>query len=505
GLERYRGRTVLVLEDPGGEPLDRLVGTPMEVGAFLRLAISVARVVGSLHAAGLIHKNIKPANVLVNSATGDAWLTGFGIASRLRRERRSPEPPEIIAGTLAYMAPEQTGRMNRSVDSRSDLYALGITLYQALTGRLPFTASDPMEWVHCHIARQPVPPDVHCAGIPSQLSAIIMKLLAKAPEERYQTASGLARDLRRCLDDWGQRGAIGAFALGEHDTPDRLLIPEKLYGRDREIEALLAAFEAVVASRRPQLVLVSGYSGIGKSAVVGELHKALVPSRGVFAGGKFDQLKRDVPYATVAEAFQSLIRRLLAKPEAELAEWRDRLRQALDPNGALLIDLIPELKFVIGEQPAVPEGPLADAKARFQTVLRRLISVFARPDHPLALFLDDLQWLDGATLDLIENILVEPEPQHLLLIGAYRDNEVDATHPLTRTLAALRESDAAIREIVIGPLGHEELTRWVADALRCPRDQARPLAQLVREKTAGNAFFAGQFLQELVADGLITR
>src|SRR5215831_17613782 len=280
GLERYRGRAVLVLEDPGGEPLDRLVGLPMEVGAFLRLAISIARAVGSLHAAGLIHKNIKPANVLVNSATGDVWLTGFGIASRLRRERQSPEPPEMIAGTLAYMAPEQTGRMNRSIDSRSDLYGLGVTLYEVLTGSLPFTASDPMEWVHCHTARKPVPPSERVNNIPPAVAVIIMKLLAKTAEERYQTAAGVASDLRRCLAGWEGHRWIDEFPLGDHDTPDRLLIPEKLYGREREIDTLLTCFDRIVHSGTPELVLVSGYSGIGKSSVVNELHKPLVPPRG---------------------------------------------------------------------------------------------------------------------------------------------------------------------------------------------------------------------------------
>src|SRR5438034_6208032 len=346
-LERYRGRAVLVLEDPGGEPLARLLGTPIEVGTFLRLAISIAGAVGSLHAAGLIHKDIKPTNVLIHSATGAVWLTGFGIASRLRRERQSPEPPEIIAGTLAYMAPEQTGRMNRSIDSRSDLYAFGIMLYEMLTGGLPFSASDPMEWVHCHVARQPVPPSERLPGVPGSVSAIIMKLLAKTAEERYQTTAGVERDLRRCLAGCDVRRRIAEFPLGEHDTPDRLLIPEKLYGRAREVETLLASFDRIVNSGRPELVLVSGYSGIGKSAVVNELHKALVPPRGLFASGKFDQNKRDIPYATLARAFRSLIRPLLSKNEEELSKWRDALREALDPNGLLIVELVPELKHVL--------------------------------------------------------------------------------------------------------------------------------------------------------------
>src|SRR5580700_55746 len=270
-MARHWDRTVLVLEDPGGMPLDRLLGQPLSLAFSLRLAISLSAAIGQLHQRGVIHKDIKPANVLVNSDTGQCWLRGFGIASRLPRERQAPEPPEFVAGTLAYMAPEQTGHMNRSIDSRSDLYALGVTLYEMLTRSLPFTASDPMDWVHCHIARQPTSPDVQRKGIPGMLSAIIMKLLAKAAEDRYQTAAGLERDLRRCLDEWEKQHHIDEFRLGEQDFPDRLMIPEKLYGREREVDTLLAAFVRVATQGSPELVLVSGYSGVGKSSVVNEL------------------------------------------------------------------------------------------------------------------------------------------------------------------------------------------------------------------------------------------
>ena len=310
-LTRFRDQPALALQDPGGAPLDEAPGRRLDLAAFLQTAIAITKACGGMHDRGLIHKDIKPANILVDPPSGAAWLTGFGVASRLARERHEPSPPEGIAGTLAYMAPEQTGRMNRSMDSRSDLYALGVVFYELLTGGLPFATDDPMELVHCHIARQPVPPHQRVPSIPEPLSAIVMKLLAKTMEDRYQTAAGLERDLRRCLAQWSQTGVIEPFALAERDTSDRLLVPEKLYGREGEIETLRDAFEGVVRDGRPQLVMVSGYSGIGKSSVVHELHKAIVLPRGLFASGKFDQYRRDIPYATFAQAFRPLVRQIL--------------------------------------------------------------------------------------------------------------------------------------------------------------------------------------------------
>src|ERR1700737_2241696 len=420
-LTHYNDRMTLVLEDPGGAPLDRLLARPLDVAHFLRIAIPLAGALRRVHERGLIHKDIKPANILVGAANGGVWLTGFGIASRLPREHQTPAPPEVIAGTLAYMAPEQTGRMNRSVDSRSDLYALGVTFYEMLTGTLPFTAADPMEWVHCHIARQAVPPD-----------------------------------------------------------------------------------ERVVASGTPELVLVSGYSGIGKSSVVNELHKGLVPPRGLFASGKFDQYKRDIPYSTLAQAFQSLIRTLFAKSEAELNSWREALREALSPNGRLIVDLVPELKLIIGEQPPVADLEPQDAQRRFQLVFRRFICVFARPEHPLALFLDDLQWLDAATLDFLEDLLTQPDVHHLMLIGAYRDNEVDSTHSLWRRLEAIRQTGATVHDIVLAPLAREDLGQLIVDSLHCELECATPLVQLVQEKTGANPFFVIQFIYALVEEQLLS-
>jgi PAS domain S-box-containing protein len=500
-----RGAQVsLLMEDPGGESLDGYLGRPMEMQQFLCFAAALATALHGLHASKLVHKDLKPSHVLINSVTGQVWLTGFGIASRLHREQQAPEPPEFIAGTLPYMAPEQTGRMNRSIDSRSDLYALGVTLYEMLTGELPFTASDPLEWVHCHIARPPTPPDERVKNVPRPVAAILTRLLAKTPEERYQTAAGVESDLRRCLAEWQSHGRIEDFRPGQHDAPDRLLIPERLYGRDREIEALLGAFERVVAGGRPELVLVSGYSGIGKSAVVNELHKPLVPPRGIFASGKFDQYKRDIPYATLAQAFQGLIRSLLSKSEQELSQWRNALHTALDPNGQLMVSLVPDLKAIIGDQPPIAELPQREAQARFHQVFLRFIAVFARPEHPLALFIDDLQWLDAATLELMEYLLTQPDLKHLLLIGAYRSNEVDPAHLLMRKLQHMRHGGALLQQIVLAPLTPADLRELIADSLHCEPVDVEPLSGLVHEKTRGNPFFSIQFLLALCDEGLLS-
>jgi hypothetical protein len=381
----------------------------LELRQALRLAIGVAGALGQAHEAGLIHKDVKPANLLVEPASGQARLMGFGIASRLPQERQPTESPrEVFAGTLAYMAPEQTGRMNRSIDSRSDLYAFGVTLYEMLTGVLPFTAGDAMEWVHCHVAREALPPDERSTGLPGPLAAIVMKLMAKTAEERYQTAAGVQADLKRCLAAWEGLGCIESFQLGQEDASDRLRIPEKLYGREREVKALLGALERVVASGTSELVLVSGYSGIGKSSVVNELRKAVTLPHGVFIGGKFDQHKRDIPYGTLAQTVQMLVRQILGKSEPEVGHWRDLIREAVEPNGQLIVNLIPELELVIGVQPPVPELPPQETQHRFQGVFRRFLGAFANKEHPLILFLDDLQWIDAATLTLLEHLLSHP-------------------------------------------------------------------------------------------------
>lgn len=504
-LEREGGRITLLLDDRGGQPLARLLGIPLEIGVFLRLAVSTTSALGKVHEHGLVHTDVKPAHILVMNGGTGVRFTGFGLASLLTREHQAPAPPDIIAGTLAYMAPEQTGRMNRATDSRSDLYALGVTLYELLTGTLPFTTSDPIELIHSHIAREPAPPNTLEPRVPEQVSSIVMKLLAKAPEDRYQTAGGLESDLRTCLSALEETGRIEPFPLAGSDASDRFLTPERLYGRERQVATLLMAFDRVASRGETHLVLVSGYSGIGKSSVVNELHKVITLPRGIFISGKFDQRSRDIPYATVAEAFQTLIRQILNGKSAEIARWSDSILEAIGANGRLLTDLIPELIRLIGPQPDLPDLAPFDAQLRFQDALQRFVGVFARREHPLVIFIDDLQWLDPATLTLIEQLATHPDIGHLLLIGAYRDNEVGPDHMLFRTVAAVRQAETPIEEIALGPISLVDVTTLVADTLRCPPMRALKLAGLIYRKTGGNPFFAVQFLTNLAEEGLIWR
>ncbi|MDC3961351.1 sensor histidine kinase [Polyangium jinanense] len=502
-LETHEGMPALVLEDFGGQSLDHFLGAPLPIERFLDLAVRIAAAVGALHRRGIIHKDLKPQNILVNVSTGQVKLADFGLAVCPSRERQAALRPNLIEGSLPYLAPEQTGRMNRAIDSRADLYALGVTFYEMLTGRLPFEAEDPLEWVHCHVARVPQPPSALVPGLPEVLSALVVKLLCKMAEDRYQTARGLQYDLDLALAQWRAKGRLEPFPLAENDVSGRLEIPQKLYGREEEIAALLSAFERVVGTAVPELVLVSGYSGIGKSALVQELDKPVIRERGFFASGKFDQYKRDVPYSTLVQAFRELVLAILAESEDRIAKWKERLLGALAINAQIIVDVIREVELVIGWQPPAPELPPMEAQNRFRMVFRHFIGVFAQKEHPLALFLDDLQWADSASLGLLQDLVTYPETRDLLVVGAYRDNEVSPTHPLMLALDKIRKEGARVSDIVLGPLSGEHVVALVSDALHCRREDAVPLAELVHEKTAGNPFFALQFLAALHEERLI--
>ncbi|MES9944936.1 MAG: EAL domain-containing protein [Candidatus Thiodiazotropha sp.] len=495
-IERGTSLTALILEDCACQPLSSLLKAPLEIDYFLTLAMGITTALAEIHRGGLVHKDITPANIFV-TADGRVKLSGFGFASRLSRERPTHAHLQEIAGTLAYMAPEQTGRMNRSIDTRSDLYSLGVVFYQMLTGQLPFNASDPMGWVHCHIAIQPISPQQQLSTIPAPLSKIVMKLLAKAAEERYQTAEGLKIDLQRCQDEWLEGESIEPFELGMQDISNHLVIPEKLYGRAREVKSLRSAVDRVVDNGNVEMLLVSGYAGIGKSALINEMRRSLVSPNVLYAEGKYDQFKRDIPYATLTQALQTLVRHILGRGKEEIAQWRDDLNNAIKPNARLVTDLVPDLVRLIGEQPAVAKVPPQEAQNRFQHVIRRLIEVFARPEHPLVLFLDDLQWLDNASLQLLEHLLTQSGLKHLLVLGAYRDNEVGQTHPLKRTVQVLRNREVRFSEIILKPLSIDDVCRLIVDTIHADEERVLPLADLVLKKTGGNPFFVNQFLTSL--------
>ncbi|MDF2693949.1 MAG: hypothetical protein K0S65_2332, partial [Labilithrix sp.] len=501
-LEMRDGGATLVLEDFGGEPLEALLGRPMDIDLFLELAIGIATALAEIHRRGVVHKDIKPENILVNSTSREVKITEFGIATLVPREQPLAMRPSLIEGTLAYMAPEQTGRMNRPVDSRSDLYALGVVLYRMLTGRAPFDASDPLEWIHCHVARSPPSPSGVAPGLPIALSELVLKLLAKDPEQRYQSADGLKRDLERCRCEWRTRGCIAPFVLGEHDAFDRFRVPRTLYGREPELAALRGALHRVQATGEAELVLVQGGAGVGKSSVVRELHKHVIEERGIYLEGKFEQL-RTVPYGAILQAVREVVLDVLAEDPVQRGNWQTEFMKALGANAKLIVDVIPQLALIIGDQPEVPELARGDAEKRFRRVFRDFIGVFARPERPVVLFLDDLHWVDPSSLALIEEVVGHSETRNLLLIGAYRDNEVSPNHILVEAQQRLEESGTRLEVISLLPLRTAEIGALVADTIRVDAGRTRELAGVLHQKTGGNPFFVIQVLKALRRENLL--
>jgi predicted ATPase/signal transduction histidine kinase len=503
-LEPIRNGYGLVTEDFGGLSLSQWrPAKALSLEGFLTLAIRLTDILSFVHGAGVIHKDIKVSNFIVSPDAAQVKLTDFGIAALLPREHSLVGAADVIEGTLAYMSPEQTGRMNRSLDHRSDLYSLGVTFYRLLTGRLPFTSEDPLELVYCHLAEQPTPPHEIDAAIPRTVSRVLLKLLAKIAEERYQSAFGVKADLERCLALLQATGRIDDdLALGARDISARLRVPQTLYGRAGEVQSLLAAFDRVAAGG-VELVLVSGYSGIGKSALVGEVSRPITAKRGFFLGGKFDQFRRDIPYSGLIQAFRDLAHKLLTGSPERVQAWRTRLLAALGSNGQDIVDLIPEIELVIGAQPRVADHGSAQSQARFHETFRRFVRAIAQADHPLVLFLDDLQWADGATLELLRSLITDPELAHVLFLGAYRDNEVDSAHPLRLLIDRLRGAGTAITPLVIAPLTLEDITRLLSDTLQVPPPAALDLARIIASKTLGNPFFVIEFLMTIHRDELL--
>ena len=522
----YQRTLVILLEDFGGESLERWMRErsnfcPMLLPDFLLLAINITDILGRIHAANIVHKDINPGNIVFNPETGIVKIIDFGIATRFNHTNPTFKSLHVLEGTLAYLSPEQTGRMNRLLDYRTDFYSLGVTFYELLTGQLPFPTKDVLELVHCHIAKQPPPTYDLNATIPKPISDIILKLMAKNAEDRYQSAWGIKADLEICAHQFERSDQISRFRLAVQDVSEQFQIPQKLYGRDREVAMLLAVFDRVASSQnytektseqeqrynstsKVEMMLVSGYAGIGKSALVQEIYKPITQKRGYFIWGKFDQFQRNIPYSAIANALQKLVQQLLGEPDKQVQQWRSLLLTALGTNGQIIIDVIPEVELIIGKQSPVPEVGATEAQNRFNRIFQMFVRVFCSKEHPLVIFLDDLQWIDSATLKLIELMLLDEQTQSLFLIGAYRNNEVNPTHPLMLTLERLRKQGAVFQEIILTPLTLEPLSQLIAETLHHNTDTVRSLAELVLRKTEGNPFFVNEFLRTLYNENLLT-
>ena len=502
-LEKYKNSFALVLEDCGGQSLKHhLAGKNIEIQKFLPLAIKVSQTLGEVHQNQIIHKDIKPSNIIISPDFKQVKITDFSMATRLSREVHQNSNTTVLEGTLAYISPEQTGRMNRDLDYRTDLYSLGITFYEMLTGELPFNSTDPLELIHSHIAVTPVAPHQLNNQIPLVLSSMVMKLLAKNAEDRYQSAFGVKADLENCLNQLQTTGKIDNFIPGKLDKSGQFLIPQKLYGRRKEIADLMASFDRV-SFGKTEMVLVSGYSGIGKTSIVSEIHKPIVRQRGYFIAGKFDQFKRDIPYAALTQAFDSLIQQLLTKSSKELAIWKQKLLSKLGQNGAIIIDVVPSVELIIGSQPAVPQLGPTESQNRFNRFFKLFLNVFAQAEHPLVLFLDDLQWADLASLKLFQELVTDLERRYFLLIGAYRDNEVNSTHPLVQTVENIQQAGVAVHHIILQCLELSSVTELVRDTLGNETEKSKCLTELIFNKTGGNPFFITQLLSTLHSEKLL--
>lgn len=503
-LENYQNGLALVLEDFGGIPLHQsFKQANLPLCTLLDIAIQIISALAEIHKRQIIHKDINPYNILINPEIGQVKIIDFSISSRLTYQYQSISNPNLLEGTLAYLSPEQSGRINRAIDCRTDLYSVGVTFYEMLTGQLPWAATDPLELIHNHIAKIPAAPIQLNSQVPQVLSDLVMKLMAKTAEDRYQCALGVKADLLKCQEMLQTNGAIESFPIGELDCSSQFLMPQKLYGREAEVATLMAVCDRVSAGTT-ETVLVSGYSGIGKSALVNEVHKYMTQKGGFFISGKCDQYKRNIPYASLIQAFQELMRQLLTESDEKIAAWKLKLLKALGSSGQVIIDVIPEVEWIIGVQPDVPQLAPSESQNRFNRLFQQFIHVFNQPGHPLVIFLDDLQWADLPSLKLIELIVTNPNTHNLLLIGAYRDNEVSAAHPLTHTLKQIQSAGAEINSIVLQPLNISHVNQLVADTLHIQTAEAKPLAELLFKKTQGNPFFLTQLLKSLYQDNLLS-
>jgi predicted ATPase/signal transduction histidine kinase/CheY-like chemotaxis protein len=505
GIEPYKHTLLLIVEDIAGVSLKRVMENQrISIQEFFLLALRLIESIAYIHSVDIIHKDISPDNIIVNQETNQLKLIDFGTASRLLYETPSVQTPERLHGTLAYVSPEQTGRINRRVDSRTDLYSIGVIFYELLAARLPFQSSDPLELVHAHIAKTPPPLYEVAPHIPRVLSDIIMRLLRKNAGERYQSALGLKADLEKCSNNLHKLKSEPSFSfpLAEKDISMRLQISQQLYGREQEMKALLQSFERVCQGQT-ELMLIAGYSGVGKTALVNEVQKSMTLMKGHFVVGKFEQLQSNMPYSGIARAYDSFCHYLLMENEKVLAKWREKILTALGNHAQILVEVIPTLELIIGPQSEVPQLDLTKAKNRFSLFFIQFIESLCDKEHPIILFLDDLHWADQDSLLLLKKIITEKNINYLFIIGSYRNNEVDNQHPLMNLLKDLEKINKDVNTIELKGLSPVDIENFVQNTLGNKRQRIAPLARLIYQKTQGNALFTHQFLQVLQEERLL--